>query len=282
MDYLRILQNHRITETQNGRGWKGPLWVIKSKHPDEAGSPTAGCIGPRPGGSWISPEKESTQPLWGACSRAPSPSEGRSSSSGSDRTSCASVCAHCPLSCRWALLKRAWPHPPDTHPADICTYILGPLIVTPVKIHAWYRRRIQVGRGLEPNPTLKAGCSKPHPVEFWASPVTEIPQPPWCLVPVFHHPHGGKQKIPSNQGHPCSCLSLLPLVPSWCIHGTSLAPSSPLNPPSKELHRAASRPSCSLRRRATRMASLNSTSCFLFLLICRTEAKAKFCLLKIP
>jgi len=21
-------QNHRITESQNGRGWKGPLWVI--------------------------------------------------------------------------------------------------------------------------------------------------------------------------------------------------------------------------------------------------------------
>jgi len=25
-----------------------------------------------------------------------------------------------PLSCHWAPLKRAWPHPPDTHPADIC------------------------------------------------------------------------------------------------------------------------------------------------------------------
>jgi len=23
-----ISQNHRITESQNGRGWKGPLWVI--------------------------------------------------------------------------------------------------------------------------------------------------------------------------------------------------------------------------------------------------------------
>jgi len=21
-------QNHRITESQNGRGWKGPLWVV--------------------------------------------------------------------------------------------------------------------------------------------------------------------------------------------------------------------------------------------------------------
>ena len=32
-----------------------------------------------------------------------------------------------PLSCCWALLKRAWPHPPDTHPSDICKYTLGPL-----------------------------------------------------------------------------------------------------------------------------------------------------------
>jgi len=23
-------QNHRITESQNGRGWKGPLWVTQS------------------------------------------------------------------------------------------------------------------------------------------------------------------------------------------------------------------------------------------------------------
>ena len=23
-----ILYSHRITESQNGRGWKGPLWVI--------------------------------------------------------------------------------------------------------------------------------------------------------------------------------------------------------------------------------------------------------------
>ena len=38
------------------------------------------------------------------------------------------VCAHCPLSCRWALLKRLWPHLPDTHPSDICKYILGPLV----------------------------------------------------------------------------------------------------------------------------------------------------------
>ena len=44
-------QSHRITESQNSRGWKGPLWVIQSNPPAKAGSPTAGCTGPCPGGS---------------------------------------------------------------------------------------------------------------------------------------------------------------------------------------------------------------------------------------
>jgi len=35
-----------ITESQNGRGWKGPLWVTQSNPPAEAESPTAGCTGP--------------------------------------------------------------------------------------------------------------------------------------------------------------------------------------------------------------------------------------------
>ena len=43
-------QRH-FTESQNGRGWKGPLWVTQSNPPAEAGSPTAGCRGPCPGGS---------------------------------------------------------------------------------------------------------------------------------------------------------------------------------------------------------------------------------------
>ena len=43
-------KSHRITESQNVQGWKGPLWVIQSNPPDKAGSPTAGCTGPRPGG----------------------------------------------------------------------------------------------------------------------------------------------------------------------------------------------------------------------------------------
>ena len=71
-----------ITESQNSRGWKGPLWVTQSNPPAEAGAPRAGCTGPRPGGAGISPEKETPQPPWAACARAPSPSEGRSSSSG--------------------------------------------------------------------------------------------------------------------------------------------------------------------------------------------------------
>ena len=46
-----VIMVHRITESQNSRGWKGPLWVTQSNPPAEAGSPTAGCTGPCPGGS---------------------------------------------------------------------------------------------------------------------------------------------------------------------------------------------------------------------------------------
>jgi len=44
-------------------------------------SPTAGCTELCPDRFLISPEKETPQPPWAACSSAPSPSEGRSSSS---------------------------------------------------------------------------------------------------------------------------------------------------------------------------------------------------------
>jgi len=40
-----------FTESQNVQGWKGPLWVIWSNTPAKAGSPRAGCTGPRPGRS---------------------------------------------------------------------------------------------------------------------------------------------------------------------------------------------------------------------------------------
>ena len=84
--------NHRITECS---GLEGTSVCHPVQPPAEAGSPRAGCTGPCPGRSWISPEKETPQPPWAACSRALSPSEGRSSSSCSDRTSPASVCARC-------------------------------------------------------------------------------------------------------------------------------------------------------------------------------------------
>jgi len=38
-----------FTESQNVRGWKGPLAITWSNPPAKAGSPTAGCTGPRPG-----------------------------------------------------------------------------------------------------------------------------------------------------------------------------------------------------------------------------------------
>ena len=87
--------------------------------PAQAGSPRAGCTGPRPGGAGISPEKKTPQPPWAAWARAPSPSEGRISSSASAGASSAPVCARCPLSCHWAPLERVWPRPPDPPPADI-------------------------------------------------------------------------------------------------------------------------------------------------------------------
>jgi len=41
----------RITESQDGRGWKRALLVTQSNPPAEAGSPTAGCTGSCPGRS---------------------------------------------------------------------------------------------------------------------------------------------------------------------------------------------------------------------------------------
>ena len=74
---------HRITECS---GLAGTSVGHLVQPPAEAGSPRAGCTAPRPGRSGISPEKETPQPPWAACSRAPSPSEGRSSSSWSYKT----------------------------------------------------------------------------------------------------------------------------------------------------------------------------------------------------
>ena len=40
----------QVTESQKGGGWKGPLEIIQSNLPAEAGSPTAGCTRLHPGG----------------------------------------------------------------------------------------------------------------------------------------------------------------------------------------------------------------------------------------
>jgi len=111
-----------VTESQNSRGWKGPLWVTQPNHLPKQGNPEQAAEDLVQVGLNISREGDSTASL-GSLARALSPSEGRSSSSCSAGASCASVCARCPLSCRWAPLKRVWPHPPDTHPADICKHL---------------------------------------------------------------------------------------------------------------------------------------------------------------
>lgn len=48
-----------ITESQNGQGWKGPLEVMLSNPLPKAGLP-------RPDSFWISPRRETSQPLWTA------------------------------------------------------------------------------------------------------------------------------------------------------------------------------------------------------------------------
>ena len=44
-------------------------------------------------------------------------------------TSCAFICAHCPLSCHCTPLKRAWPHPYDCCPLDIYKHRCDLLLV---------------------------------------------------------------------------------------------------------------------------------------------------------
>ena len=58
---------------------------------------------PCPNNFWISPRRETPQPLWATCDSAQSPSQQKSVSWCSDRTCCVSVFAHCLLSFHWAL-----------------------------------------------------------------------------------------------------------------------------------------------------------------------------------
>jgi len=60
-------EDHRITEQS---GLEGTSVGHPVQVPAEAGSPTAGCTAPRPGGSGISPEKETPQPPWTTWARA--------------------------------------------------------------------------------------------------------------------------------------------------------------------------------------------------------------------
>ena len=119
----RISQNHRTVGA--GRDLQRSL----SPTPCQIRLPTAGCTGRCPGGSWISPEKETPQPPLGSLFSAPSPSLWRSSYAHLCGTSCASVCGHFPLSCRHAQLKRVWPCPFTSHTVGIYRRWSDPLSV---------------------------------------------------------------------------------------------------------------------------------------------------------
>ena len=54
-------------------GLEGPSVGHPAQPAAQAGSPTAGCTAPRPGGSGISPEKETPQPPWAAWARVRHP-----------------------------------------------------------------------------------------------------------------------------------------------------------------------------------------------------------------
>ena len=108
-DIIVSLSSSAFTESQHGQGWKGPLWVTQPNPLCQSRVTQSRLHSTAARGVGISPEKETPQPPWAAWARAPAPSEGRSSSSGSAGASQASVCARCLLTCRWAPLQRAWP-----------------------------------------------------------------------------------------------------------------------------------------------------------------------------
>jgi len=90
-------KDYRITESLRLEGTPGGHLAQPA---DQAGSPTASCPGLCPDGFWPFPRLETPQPLCATCASAWSPSQLRSVSLCSDRSSY-SVCAHCLLSCHW-------------------------------------------------------------------------------------------------------------------------------------------------------------------------------------
>jgi len=65
---------HRIIQSQNAPGWKGPQGSWSSNPPPQAGPPTStfntrpGCPGPHPTWPWTPPGTGHPQRLWSACS----------------------------------------------------------------------------------------------------------------------------------------------------------------------------------------------------------------------
>ena len=111
------------TESQNCRGWKGPLSRYHLVQPPrKTGSlDQVAQVGVQDG-SRSSPEKETPQPLWAACSSAPSPLPRRSSYTHLCRTSYASVCGCFSLSYRCTMLKKFGLIPLTSHTLDIYRY----------------------------------------------------------------------------------------------------------------------------------------------------------------
>lgn len=93
---LRCYRAFRRTEVHwiTKRNWKGPLQVISpNSSVHKQGQPGACYSGPCPYGFWRPPRMETTQPRRTTYASARSASQ-LSVSLSSDRTSCASLCAH--------------------------------------------------------------------------------------------------------------------------------------------------------------------------------------------
>jgi len=66
---------YRSKQRVTGWGWKGPLELILSNPSAQAGTLTAGCPGLSPDNIWISPRRQTVQPLRATCASAWPPSQ---------------------------------------------------------------------------------------------------------------------------------------------------------------------------------------------------------------